>query len=380
MTARRMTTRKQVEIALAFILFVASISLTNIPRFRNDIFIPVLKWAWMIDSGDGESKQVPDNQKLRLPSQKVDSVLNQAEEYVGDHYKEGKRAMCAFFVRHVFEDVGVNIGITGQPVDGHDPSRGTANSFFGEDVGDLVGRKELKPGDLVAFYNTYGDFPPDTITHVGIYVGEGKVIDRPTSSKPVQKRKIDSIGKFATGVRPNAFQQSNFERSVSPILGVEEGYSNHKHDRGGPTKFGITETTAKEAGIEDITELSKTQAITIFKKKFWPACDQFDFPLSMACLNTAIHSGVGKAKEFNKEVDRNGDRYKEAIQYLKRQEEFYWEIITADKNPACTPQNWNDCPEGSFTTQVTFYPGWLNRSSALRKFVREAEQKERKEV
>ena len=53
------------------------------------------------------------------------------------------------------------------------------------------------------FVRTYGvgEFPPDAITHVGIYVGNGEMIDRPTSSEPVKRRSID-IFEFAEGRRP----------------------------------------------------------------------------------------------------------------------------------------------------------------------------------
>ncbi len=41
-----------------------------------------------------------------------------------------------------------------------------------------IGPADLQPGDLLFFQNTYPSFEP--ITHVGIYVGDGRMIDAPT--------------------------------------------------------------------------------------------------------------------------------------------------------------------------------------------------------
>jgi len=47
--------------------------------------------------------------------------------------------------------------------------------------GTPVKKSELKPGDLVFFQNTY----KAGISHVGIYVGDGKFIHSPHSGKVV---------------------------------------------------------------------------------------------------------------------------------------------------------------------------------------------------
>lgn len=41
-----------------------------------------------------------------------------------------------------------------------------------------VSRSDLQPGDLLFFANTYPSFEP--ITHVGIYIGDGQMINAPT--------------------------------------------------------------------------------------------------------------------------------------------------------------------------------------------------------
>ncbi|MFJ1734874.1 NlpC/P60 family protein [Streptomyces sp. NPDC088254] len=53
------------------------------------------------------------------------------------------------------------------------------------DAGRRVSRSELRPGDLVFFYSG--------ITHVGIYVGDGKMIHAPNPSAPVRVAPLDEM-------------------------------------------------------------------------------------------------------------------------------------------------------------------------------------------
>jgi probable lipoprotein NlpC len=75
-----------------------------------------------------------------------------------------------------------------------------ANSLAGPDMGMPIWRREsLQRGDIVFLYNTYGNFPEGTITHVGIYAGEGAYIHRPTSDRPVTHSALN--GRFAGALR-----------------------------------------------------------------------------------------------------------------------------------------------------------------------------------
>lgn len=119
--------------------------------------------------------------------------MERARAWVGREFESGKVEQCANFVRRVFHQAGVRLGQAHRPSDWrwtHDLPQGPefANSFFSDDVGRSIALDRLEPGDLLAFQNTYaGEFPPESITHVGIYSGNGRMIDRSTASEPVRE-------------------------------------------------------------------------------------------------------------------------------------------------------------------------------------------------
>src|SRR5699024_180284 len=61
------------------------------------------------------------------------------------------------------------------------------------------------------------------------------------------------------------------------ILGKEGGYVNHPDDKGGPTKWGITEKVARAHGYRgDMRDLTRGQALEILEADYWfgPRFDQ----------------------------------------------------------------------------------------------------------
>lgn len=53
------------------------------------------------------------------------------------------------------------------------------------------------------------------------------------------------------------------------ILDTEGGYVNNPADRGGPTNWGITESTARHFGFADIKKLTRQQAYSILENAYW---------------------------------------------------------------------------------------------------------------
>lgn len=129
-------------------------------------------------------------------------VVEEALKWKGKEFNVGQSAQCANFVREVLSEAGYTISVTKEPVDGYDTSESFANGFAGNDIGlQITDSKNLIPGDLVLFKNTYGDWPDGTITHVGIYTATDTFIHRPTSSKPVLENTLSTYGHFKEGRR-----------------------------------------------------------------------------------------------------------------------------------------------------------------------------------
>jgi cell wall-associated NlpC family hydrolase len=149
----------------------------------------------------------------------TNTVVQRAMESAGTLFREGVQAMCAVFVRDVFQRAGVDLGVARAPVDGLDTGPALANSFFDETVGTVFrDTRQLRPGDIVGFANTYGNWAPGTITHVGVYVGNGMMVDRSTSAGNVHHRPISTFNLSGfVAVRPHGVQDKD--------LGLGQGMS-----------------------------------------------------------------------------------------------------------------------------------------------------------
>jgi cell wall-associated NlpC family hydrolase len=155
---------------------------------------------WVAPPVAGQQTGEPVEQKPQS-SVEGERIAAAARAWVGKEFRPGAREQCAFFVRQVLDEVGLDPGVTGQPFDGWESSEGMANSF-GADQGQAVPVDGLQPGDVVMFLGTYGPAEwADDITHVGIYVGDGMIVDRPTASRPVQLRPLSTFEKFGGAVR-----------------------------------------------------------------------------------------------------------------------------------------------------------------------------------
>lgn len=132
------------------------------------------------------------------------AVVDAATAWTGKSYKPGVAAMCASFVRTVLTESGVDIPV---PAGSWGPLM--ADSFYAPESGQIIHDKaQLMPGDIVMFANTYNGpgrvINGRKITHVGIYLGEGMMVDRPTRSRPVQHRSINTF-EFHSALRPSGY-------------------------------------------------------------------------------------------------------------------------------------------------------------------------------
>lgn len=275
-------------------------------------------------------------------------VADAALKWAGKEFNPGQTAQCAFFVRHVLKEAGLNIPIAQLSWDGlRGGGEGLAAAFFGDEIGDRIPKNQLQPGDLVAFKNTYGNYPEGAITHVGIYVGNGMMVDRPTAAAPVKHRSIDVFGdKFLYGVRPRAYgngskNSANFESAMQFVANWEGGWANHGADLGGATNYGIASVYNPDV---DVANLTPEGAKQIIYDRYWiPAgCDREPTAaLATICLDTAVMHGVGGWQQFKAEAGSD------ARSLIAARKAYRYQRVEEDPS------------------QVAFLTGWLNRDRAL---------------
>lgn len=148
--------------------------------------------------------------EMLIGNDKGKEIAAIALTWKGQDFNPGRFAQCAYFVRHVLNEAGLEVGVSQSPMDGvmAPMTRGMANSLSGPDIGKIIKDKEaLLPGDIVFFSGTYTPSwmtrsqASRVITHVGIYVSDGMMVDRSTASRPVQHRPISTFT-FYGAVRP----------------------------------------------------------------------------------------------------------------------------------------------------------------------------------
>ncbi|MGM7368633.1 glycoside hydrolase family 108 protein, partial [Acinetobacter baumannii] len=94
----------------------------------------------------------------------------------------------------------------------------------------------------------------------------------------------------------------NIEKYLDELIQREGGYVNNPADRGGATKYGITEAVARANGYKgNMKDLPLEVAKTIYKKQYWtaPRFDQVNAISSAVAeelLDTGVNCGTGFAK------------------------------------------------------------------------------------
>lgn len=86
----------------------------------------------------------------------------------------------------------------------------------------------------------------------------------------------------------------DFNRLVDVVIEREGGYVNHKNDRGGETKYGISK---KAFPKEDIKNMTKARAAALYLEHYWlPArCEALPAHLRDIHFDSAINHGVSRA-------------------------------------------------------------------------------------
>lgn len=90
----------------------------------------------------------------------------------------------------------------------------------------------------------------------------------------------------------------NFDTAFALLLGHESDFSDHPDDRGGKTRFGITEAVARQAGYTgSMRELPVDLAKRIYLQRYWKPVRADDLPpgIRYVMFDGAVNSGPAQA-------------------------------------------------------------------------------------
>ncbi len=93
----------------------------------------------------------------------------------------------------------------------------------------------------------------------------------------------------------------NFTTAFEKLLKHEGGYVNHKDDRGGATRYGVTEAVAREVGYRGVmSELPLDLAQRIYKERYWDAVQAEHLPADVRYIvfDGAVNSGIVQAAKW----------------------------------------------------------------------------------
>ncbi|CAL9462313.1 C40 family peptidase [Streptomyces sp. Tu 3180] len=125
-------------------------------------------------TGDRNGPAAPGSAPPRAPGPRAARAVSYAHQKIGSPYVWGASGPNAFdcsgLVQAAYRSAGISLPRT---------------TYAQIAAGRRVSRSELLPGDLVFFYSG--------ISHVGIYVGDGRMIHAPNPSAPVRLAPIDEM-------------------------------------------------------------------------------------------------------------------------------------------------------------------------------------------
>lgn len=111
----------------------------------------------------------------------------------------------------------------------------------------------------------------------------------------------------------------DIETMIGELIGREGGYVNHPADRGGPTRWGITEAVARAHGYAgDMRALPRAEAVAIYRRLYWqrPGFDRVAeraAKVATELFDTAVNMGpetaVGFLQRALNALNRNGRDY-----------------------------------------------------------------------
>lgn len=95
-----------------------------------------------------------------------------------------------------------------------------------------------------------------------------------------------------------------FNALIDPLLGREGGYSNHPHDAGQETMWGVTAAVARRYGYAgSMRSMTRDQAVAIYRARYWvePGYDKIaalSEPIAAELFDTGVNMGPSVASSM----------------------------------------------------------------------------------
>ena len=164
---------------------------------------------------------------------------------------------------------------------------------------------------------------------------------------------IKPVSNVTTNLNKTWNTDEGFRKAMPHLFNREGDYSNHALDKGGKTKYGITEGTLKHyrdnyGKFKDtnIGSLTKEQAAQIYYDEYWKksGADKIkDKDLAYVHFDATVNHGLGNSKKFLEQSGGDFDKY------IEIRRNFYKAIVK--NNPK----------------QDVFLKGWMNRLDEIKK-------------
>lgn len=172
------------------------------------------------------------------------------------------------------------------------------------------------------------------------------------------------------------------EEIIEEVIAREGGFVNHGADRGGATKYGITQKTlsdyrGKEVTVQDVSDLTKAEAANILRNKYLTSVQlhRIDDPYVLTlAFDCSVHHGPRRAIQWLQQivgvVDDGvfGGATELAVntyepvrlyhQLLAKRIKFFGSLVSNDPEL-------RRARRAGFNLQAEFAEGWNNRAASF---------------
>lgn len=236
-------------------------------------------------------------------------------------------AACARIVRTGAEKAGLEFGETKKAFDGASYGRFEAGSFFGTDVSEFKKGGAVKPGDLVAFKKTYGNWGDD-VTHVATVskiLSDGTKLIIDNAGRMIQERRMSAseMAKIVGYATPKALLKftksgglTDQEKAAQKLATENEKEQIRKVGRIGKSALGFANF---ESGAEKAYKAEVADQLDAAQMK--------DVNLSLRVNQELYDAGLKSLQQYraahhvlNEELSNNLDPMREYNENLKIEE------------------------------------------------------------